>query len=72
MMETRGFPACISLGVEISPSTETFTFFSERKELRSLIILVEIFNLCNLYNKPGHHVISKAFSVSKNTAAVQV
>jgi hypothetical protein len=34
-----GTPACISLGVDISPSTETPNFLRERKELISLIRL---------------------------------
>jgi hypothetical protein len=29
-------------------------------------------NLDNLYSKPGCHVVSKAFSLSKNTAAVDM
>jgi hypothetical protein len=39
---------CISLGVEISPSTETVDFRSDTKELISLIKLVENFNLIKL------------------------
>lgn len=71
-METLGNPACISLGLQILPSTETFTFLSERRELISLIILVEHFNLCDLHNKSDSYVVSIAFSISKNTAVVQV
>jgi hypothetical protein len=42
------------------------------KEPISLFKLVENSNLDNLYNKPKCHVVSKAFSISKNTAAVQI
>jgi hypothetical protein len=42
------------------------------KELKkmSLVILVEKFNFDNLQSKPVCHVVSKAFSVSKSTAAI--
>jgi hypothetical protein len=36
------------LGVESSPSTETLNFRCERKELMSLISLLENFNFANL------------------------
>jgi hypothetical protein len=65
--EPCGTPACITLGVDISPSTETLNFICERKEPISLIKLVENSNLDNLYSKPECHVVSKAFSMSKNT-----
>jgi hypothetical protein len=39
--EPCGTPACISLGVDISPYTETMNSRCERKELMSLINLVE-------------------------------
>jgi hypothetical protein len=70
--EPCGTPACISLAVDISPSTETLNFLCERKELMSFIKLIENANLDNLYSKPGCHVVSKAFSISKNTAAVDI
>jgi hypothetical protein len=38
----------------------------------SLIKLVENSNLDNLYIKAGCHVVSKAFSISKNTTAVDI
>jgi hypothetical protein len=38
----------------------------------SLIILVEKFNLDNLQSKPGCQVVSKAFWISKNTAAADI
>jgi hypothetical protein len=37
-----------------------------------LIKLAENFNLDSLYNKPECHVVSKAFSKSKNIAAVVI
>jgi hypothetical protein len=36
-------------------------FLSQRKELISLILLVENTNLDNFYNRAGCHVISRAF-----------
>jgi hypothetical protein len=66
--EPWGTPARISLGVDISSSTETMNLHCERKELMSFIKLVENSNLDNLYSKPECHVVSKAFSMSKNTA----
>jgi hypothetical protein len=38
----------------------------------SLIKLVENSNLDNLYSNAECHVVSKAFSISKNTAAVDM
>jgi hypothetical protein len=69
--EPRGTPACISLHVDISPSTKT-KFSSERKDLISCINLVENSNFDNLYSRPECHVVSKAFLMSKNTAAVDI
>jgi hypothetical protein len=54
-------PAFISLGVDISPSTQTLNFLFERNELISFIILAEKFKFDNLYNKPGCQVVSKVF-----------
>jgi hypothetical protein len=75
-IEHFGTPACISLGVDISPSTETLNLHCERKEPMSLIKLVENSSLDNLqllvYSEPECHVVSKAFSMSKNTAAVDI
>jgi hypothetical protein len=45
--EPYGTPACMYLGVDISSSIETLNFHCERKELISLIKLVEKFNLDN-------------------------
>jgi hypothetical protein len=44
----------------------------ERKELMSLNKLVENSNLDHLYSKPECHVVSKGFSMSKNTAAEDI
>jgi hypothetical protein len=68
--EPCGTLAYISLGVEILPSTETLNFLWEQKELISLSRLIEHFSLDNLHSKIMFHVASKAFSISKNTAAV--
>jgi hypothetical protein len=65
-------PACMYLSVDISPNTETLTFHCERNRLISLIKLVENFNLGNLRSKLGCHIVPKAFSISKNTAAVDM
>jgi hypothetical protein len=51
--EACGTAACIFLGVDSSPSTETWNFLLERKELISLTVLAEKFNLSNLCDKPG-------------------
>jgi hypothetical protein len=48
------------------------TLRCERKEVMSLIKLVENSNLDNLHIKPECHVVSKAFSMSKDTAAVDI
>jgi len=50
----------------------TLNFLLERNELISLIKLDEKCNLDSLYSKPGCHVVSKAFSISKKTAAVDI
>jgi hypothetical protein len=44
-MEPYGTPACIHLGVDISPSTETLNFHCKRNELMSLIILFHFYFL---------------------------
>jgi hypothetical protein len=46
--EPCGIPACMYLGVDISPSTEALNFLCERNELVSLIKLVENCNLDNI------------------------
>jgi hypothetical protein len=70
--EPWGTSARISLGIDISPSTETLNLLRERKELMSWIKLVENSNLDNLYSKPDCHAVSKAFLTSKNTAAIDI
>jgi hypothetical protein len=67
--EPCGTPACIFRSVEISPSTESLSFLSERNELISLILLAES---CKPFmTNRGTHVVSKDFSISMNTVAVQ-
>jgi len=63
-METCGTPACISRGVDSSPSTITLNFLLEMNELISLIKLDEKCNLDSLHSKPGRHM-SKAFPICK-------
>jgi hypothetical protein len=70
-MEPCGTLDRVTLGVDISPSTETENVLLERKKLMSLI-KAEKFILDNLYSKPLCHVVSNAFSISKNTAAVDM
>jgi hypothetical protein len=53
--ETCGTPACMYLGVDISPSSDTLKSFCERNELINLIKLVE--NLCVIL-----HYISEQLS----------
>jgi hypothetical protein len=64
--------ARITLGLNISPSTETMNLRCERKELMSLIKLVQNSNLDILYSKPHCHVLLMAISMCKNTAAVDI
>jgi len=56
-----GTPACISPGVDISPSTVTLNFLLARNELICFVILAENCSFDTLYSKPGYHVVSKAF-----------
>jgi hypothetical protein len=70
--EPCGTPACISLGVDISPSTKTLNFLSERKELISWIKLVENSNFDIFYSNPECHEVSNVFSMSENTAAIHI
>jgi hypothetical protein len=71
-METCGTPACMFLGADISPSTETLMNFLWERELIRLIKLIENYNVDNLYSKPRCHVVSQVFSISKNTAALDM
>jgi hypothetical protein len=68
--ELCGIPACISLGVDISPYTEALNFLLVKYDLMSFIKYTGNFNFHNLHSKPVCHVVSKAFSVSKKMAAV--
>jgi hypothetical protein len=70
--ETCDTPALTSLGVYILPSTETLNFHSERNLLINLIRFLENSIVDNLYNKSGFHKVSKAFSMSRNTVAVDI
>jgi hypothetical protein len=67
-MEPGGTLACISLRVDISPSTKILNFLSETKLLISFIRLTENFNFDHLYTKPKCHVVRKASSLFKNSA----
>jgi len=68
--EPCGTPACISRGANISSSTETLNFLSNRNDLIRMSMLTENCNWYSMYKKPGYHKASEAFSISKNTAAV--
>jgi hypothetical protein len=70
--ELCSISACLSLGVDIFPSTETLNFVCERNELKSISRQVENSSLDNLRSKSGCNIVSKAFSISKNTAAVNI
>jgi hypothetical protein len=73
MTETCRSAAFISLGVDILFLPSTVTEFSLRKkEQISLNRLIENFNLDNLYSKPKCQVVSNAFLIFKNTAAVDM
>jgi hypothetical protein len=73
-MEPCGTPATTFLSEESSPTTttttETLNFLLVKKEAISLTRLVENYNSDSLYSRPGCHVVPKAFSMSKNTAAI--
>jgi hypothetical protein len=55
-----------------SRSTITLNFLLEMNELIKLIKMGEKCTLKSLYSKQGCHVISKVFSISKKTAAVDI
>jgi hypothetical protein len=69
-----GTPIAIAMatGVANSPATMTSNFLSLRKKAISLTRLVENSHSDNLCSRPQCHVVSKAFSISKNTAAVDI
>jgi hypothetical protein len=60
----------ISLGFDISPSTESLNLRCERKDQMNLVKLFENSNFDNLYSRHECHVVSEAFSMSKSTAAI--
>jgi hypothetical protein len=70
--EPWGTSSCISLGVDISPSTEILNLRCVTKKLVSLIKLVEKSNLDYLNSKPACHVVSNAFLMFKNTASIEI
>jgi hypothetical protein len=70
--EHCGISACMSLGVYISPSTETLNFLWENIALICFIRLIEKLYSYSLYSKQTCHVLWNAFSISKNTAAVDI
>jgi hypothetical protein len=57
-------------GVYISPSSEFLNLLCEINQQISLMRLVEDSIVDNLCSKPRCHKVLKAFSISKNTAAV--
>jgi hypothetical protein len=71
-MEPCGTSACTFRDVDSSPSAVTLNFIMDRNELISFMKLAENCNFDNFYSKPGCHVVSKAFSMSENTAAVDI
>jgi hypothetical protein len=56
-------------GIGKKSLTETLSTLRER--IRA-ISLIEHFSLSNFYIKPRCHFVSKVFSTSKNTAAVEI
>jgi hypothetical protein len=72
--EPCGTPAVTCLGEERSPCTVNLNFLFVKKEPISLMRLIENCNSDSLYtrSRPGCHVVSKAFSMSKNIAAVDI
>jgi hypothetical protein len=67
-----GVPAHLFLGADISPSTENLNYLCERKERISFIRLIENVNSDNLYSKLRCRILSKAFSIFKSTAGVNI
>lgn len=67
--DSRSLHACIFLDVDISPLPKIL--FAKEK-LTNLFKLVENSNLDNLYSMTACRIVSKAFSVSKSTAAVDI
>jgi hypothetical protein len=65
-------PLLVSLGVGILPSTETLNIFLRKKKLLSLFRLIENFNTENLHSNRGRNIVSKALSIFRNTAAIDM
>jgi hypothetical protein len=70
--EPCGTLACISLGLDSSPSAETLNILGEREKLIRMARLIENFNSDKLYSNSMCHVVSNAFSISKDTAPVDI
>jgi hypothetical protein len=70
-MEPYGTTACISRGVDISPSTVTLNILLERNELIGFIMLAEKRISESVYNRSMCQVVSEA-SIFKTTAAVDI
>jgi hypothetical protein len=65
--EPCGTPLVYPLAQIFHLQPKLLSFLWERKELISLIRLIEYFNSDKLYSKPRCHVVSKAFSLSKDS-----
>jgi hypothetical protein len=70
--ENCGTRACISRGVDNSPSIVILNFLFLRNKITCLINFVEKCNCDSLYSNSGCHVVSKAFLISKNTTAIGI
>jgi len=71
-MEPCDTPACLFRGLDSSLSTISLNILLERNTLINLIKLEEKCNLDSLHSKPGCHVVSKAFSISKKKKKPQM
>jgi hypothetical protein len=70
--EPCGIPAATFPGKEGSPSSENLNVLLVKKEAISLMRLIGNCNTDSLYSRSWCHVASKAFSMSKNIAAVDI
>jgi hypothetical protein len=59
-------------GVDNAPDTGILNFLLVRKEAISLMRPAESCNSDSLYNRPDCRVVSKAFTISKNTEAIDI
>jgi hypothetical protein len=71
-MSPYGYPTCVSLDVDLPVSKLSSILLSERKELTESNVPCEKYTFALLYSKPGYCVVSKAFSISKHSAAVGI